>query len=192
MYEAGELPASNRGPSVMATSPRTRNEVWQGYLDADRLSRYYYRLAGRYESISKWIQFAMAFAALGGIARLTGMLPAGWTWLSDAAALAMLALVVWNLIAGYPRKAAVLHAISFQCAEYERQWRALWNEVDVEGADEWAILARAQDLGAGMLKTTSAATDVGVKEHSKLNERAAAEAYRAISDRYAVESNANG
>ena len=173
-------------------SPRTRSEVWQGYIDAERLGRYYFRLAERYESKSKWIQFALAFAALGGLARLVGLFPENWAWLGDLGTSAVIAFVIFNLMAGYSRKAAVLHAISLRCADLERQWRALWNTVDVEGVDEWEIMQRTHELEATLLEITTASTHAGVKQDPKLNERAAEEAYRVIVDRYATETPANG
>ena len=174
------------------TSPRTRTEVWMGLLDAGRLNRYYTQLAGRYRAKSNAVELGLAFSALGGFARLVGLLPAQWEWIGDLGSAAVIALLVMHLSARLPYKAAALSAISLRCAELEREWADLWNDVDTPDPDEGEILRRAQKLASSLLAATSASRHIGVKEDEGLNQKAAEEAYRVILDRYGMELSAHG
>ncbi|MCY4227051.1 MAG: hypothetical protein OXF20_05020 [Gammaproteobacteria bacterium] len=66
-----------------SVSDQTRNEIWQGYLDAERLNRYYHYLADKYRKIDQGIQFLMVFAAVGGVTRLIEAHPDEWNWIAD-------------------------------------------------------------------------------------------------------------
>ena len=47
----------------MSVSEQTRNEVWQGFLDAARLGRYYATLSNRHRRNHQRLRFALLVAA---------------------------------------------------------------------------------------------------------------------------------
>ena len=172
-------------------SSRTRNEVWQGYLDAERLYRYYTALAARYARRRRILQFSLGFAAVGGLARFIGLIPGDAVWISEVASIAVLVIVVWDFMADYPTKASVLNSIGVQCGEQVSRWRALWDRVD-DDADEEEIRSRIRELEDAAIRTTALAGYAGVKESRRLNVNAAEESYTVLVDRYAREGNAHG
>ena len=172
-------------------SSRTRNEVWQGYLDAERLYRYYTALAARYARRRRILQFSLGFAAVGGLTRFIGLIPGDAVWISEVASIAVLVIVVWDFMADYPTKASVLNSIGVQCGEQVSRWRALWDRVD-DDADEEEIRSRIRELEDAAIRTTALAGYAGVKESRRLNVNAAEESYTVLVDRYAREGNAHG
>lgn len=178
----------------MAVSLRTRNEVWQGYVDAERLHRYYTRLASRYILYRRALQFTLGFAAVGGLSRFIGVLPqdAGWVEaVPEAASLLILVAVVLEFMGDYATKAALLNAIAVKCADLEAQWRELWGSVDSADADEAAILKTFRSLENDILNTTSVAGYAGIRENEKLNEAAMAETREVLIQRYSMEGHAD-
>ena len=173
-------------------SSRTRNEVWQGYLDAERLYRYYTALAARYALGRRILQFSLGFAAVGGLARFIDLIPGDAVWISELASIAVLVIVVWDFMADYPTKASVLNSIGVQCGEQVSQWRALWDRIDDNDADEEEIRSRIRELEDAAIRTTALAGYAGVKESRRLNVNAAKESYSVLADRYAREGNVHG
>ena len=176
----------------MAASGRIRNEAWQGYLDAERLYRYYTMLAARYALNRRILQFSLGFAAVGGLARFIDLIPGNAVWISELASIAVIVIVVWDFMADYATKASVLHSVSVQCGEHESQWRALWDMVDDDDVDEGTIRTRIRELEEAMLKTTSLAGYAGVKENRRLNASATEETYTVLAARYAQEGGTHG
>ena len=176
----------------MAVSARIRNEVWQEYLDAARLGRYYAALAERHQRRHRILQCILGFAAVGGLARFVGLLSGDWNWVSDLASIVIVALVIFELTTDYAKRAAILAAIYVECGELEILWQSLWHDVDAADAEEEAIRNRLRDLSARMLRATASMGYVDMKEDRRLNERAAEESYRVMEARYAAEGGADG
>ena len=56
-------------------SEQTRNDIWQGLLDAARLDRYYEALAERYRQRHLALRILLLLAAIGGMVSLLEVLP---------------------------------------------------------------------------------------------------------------------
>ena len=166
----------------MVTDP-VRSMVWQEYLDAARLARYYEALSDKYRRNHLMVRFLLLATAAGGIAALLELLPA--TAQLFAAGLVAL-IVAWDFVADYAKKAAVLHTISIECGELESEWQQLWTEIDEDVLSTAEVQQRNKRLSRRILRVTSWAGVADIREDQRLNEKCAESAYRVMVDRYAA------
>ena len=157
---------------VVAMNQQETNKIWRGLLDAERLTRYYSRLA---EKFSRWNRVALSVIAaltLGAAVTMLAELPA-WAsgWSPPAFALLASALAFWLSYADYSRRAGVAAAIAVQCMELAHEWEALW--LDADAPD---VSSRANELAGRMIRVTSPALQQHGFEDRKLNKRCAEEA----------------
>ncbi len=160
---------------------QTRNAIWQELLDVARLVRYYEALSDRHRRNHKIVRFLLLAAAAGGIATLLDLLPA----IAQLIAGGLVALLVaWDFASDYAKKAAVLHAISLECSDLEREWRDLWLKLETIGDAE----AHQENtrLSQRISHVTGWAGQVDVREDRKLNEKCEEAAYKVIADQYAT------
>ncbi len=147
-----------------------------------RLVRYYESLSDRYRRNHSIVRFLLLAAAAGGIAALLDVLP-GIAQLVAGGLVAL--LVVWDFVADYARKAAVLHAVSLECSALEIEWRELWAAVDERDLDDAEARRKNQRLARRALEATGRAGHANIREDRKLNEKCEKIAYRIMADRYA-------
>ena len=138
--------------------------------------------------------FDLLFSAVGGVARFLDVFPPTIAdSVAEVAGIIIIAIVIWDFMEDYGKKAAVLHSISIACAEYELRLRSLWMSLEhAVDVDEPAIHAELRTIEDGMLRLTAHAGQANVAEHDRDNKRAAEEAYQVISDRFASEGGSNG
>ena len=166
----------------MATE-QTRKDVWQELLDVARLVRYYEALSDRHRRNHFILRFLLLAAASSGIAALLDILPAS----VQSIASGLIALfVVWDFLADYAKKAAVLHAVSLECSTLEIEWRELWADVNKRDLDDADARHKNQRLARRVLEVTGRAGHADIKEDRKLNEKCEKDAYRVMRDRYAT------
>lgn len=147
-----------------------------------RLVRYYESLSDRYRRNHSTVRFLLLAAAAGGIAALLDVLPA----IAQLVAGGLVALlVVWDFVADYARKAAVLHAVSLECSALEIEWRELWAAVNERDLDDAEARRKNQRLARRALEATGRAGHANIREDRKLNEKCEKIAYRVMADRYA-------
>ena len=163
-------------------SNETRNEVWQELLDAARLVRYYEALSDRHRFKHSIVRFLLLASAVGGIGALLDLLPDNAQLIAGAL---VALLVVWDFMADYTKKAAILHTVSKECSDLEIKWRALWRDVNREDADDVEIRNQIEQLARRALAVTGRAGDADIREDQKLNEKCAESAYEVTADRYA-------
>ena len=160
-----------------------RSIVWQEYLDAARLVRYYEALSDKYRRNHLIVRFLLLAAAASGIAALLDLLPA----IAQLLATALVALIVaWDFVSDYAKKAAVLHTISIECSELESEWQQLWTEINDDALSTVEVLHRNNRLSRRILGVTSWAGLADIREDQELNEKCAESAYRVMVDRYAA------
>ena len=170
-----------------------RHAVWQALLDAERLGRYYGIRAAAHRHAHRTLRFVLLFAAVGGVTRFLDVLPEVTESISNAAGIVIIALVIWDFMADYGKKAAILHAISIECGDYDLRLRSLWMSLDhADGEDETAIRAELRAIEDGMLRATARAGYAEVTEHDQDNERATTEAYEVVSARFAAHGGSHG
>ena len=160
----------------------TRNEIWEEFLDASRLARYYGKLESRNEIWYVGNRLLLLAFSLGGIVALFDILP-------DAVRVTIGALIslliALEYVFNFGQKAAVLRYICISCAEIEDQWRYLWNRIENNRVDETEIWREREELSRRCLQVTSKARELGVRDSNRINEKSAEEAYRVMEDRYA-------
>ena len=166
----------------MATEP-TRNEVWQDYLDAARLVRYYEALSDRYRRNHSILRFLLLGAAAGGVGALLDLLPE-ITQLVAGGAVAL--LVAWDFVTDYAKKAAILHTIGVECSALEIEWRELWADVNERDLDDAEARRRNRELERRILIATGRSGYADVREDRELNEKCEKDAYRVMVERYAA------
>lgn len=169
----------------MSVSDQTRNEAWQGFLDAARLGRYYAALSDRHRRVHQFRRVALLVAAAGGVSTFLNLLPEGFQWVAEFAGALIAVVVIWDLVSDDAKKAAILHTISIECGDLENQWRDLWSAVDQEDSDEAEVRNRIRKLGDKVLRVTARAGDSDIREDQRLNEKSAEIAYKVMTDRYA-------
>lgn len=176
-----------------------RNAVWQALLDSSRLLRYYGDRAAYHRKRHQHLRFALLFsAAVGGVSGLSGIadtvqIPGSFVFLTPIAGVVIIAIVVWDAIADYGKKAALLHVISIECGEFELRTRHLWEAIARgEEIDADEVRAEVQSVERAMLQTTSRAGYADIDEHEGANQRAAGEAHQVIATMYGSEVPTNG
>ena len=163
---------------LMATD-QTREAIWQELLDSARLVRYYEALANRYRTRHQLTLFLLAGGATAGIVSLLARFPPTIQLFANA----FIAVVaVWTLIAGYARKAAVLHTISSHLSMLNSSWERLWDHLD--DTDDTEARQRRTELSGEMNEVTSRAGFADVSDDFRLNERSEEAAYRAVAGQY--------
>ena len=102
-------------------------QIWGALYDADRLNRYYEKLADRYRKLYFWLNMAIA----------VGSLVAALTFFADLPRLASACLfvlvsagVIWVTFAEYARKAAAAETASAQCGEIRTALARIWRGLD--------------------------------------------------------------
>ena len=166
----------------MVVSDQTRGEIWQELLDSDRLVRYYTAVANHYRRMHALTLLLLAFGAASSFAAVLDVLPSAVQLIANA----LVGLVaVWVFIADYAKKAAVAHMISSQCDRLDAVSRNLW--LEVEDIEEGAARERLVALAKEMNEVTSRSGDAGIVDNRRLNNKSEAEAFKTISERYAVQ-----
>lgn len=158
---------------------QTRNDVWQGLIDAGRLARYYQAMADRHRRFALWVRLVLVASATGGVAAFFGLLPE----VGQIVAGAFIALaVVVDLVFDPQHKAAVLNAIANEVGRLDVKWQSLWGRVDNTPDEE------ARYLQATLLDELNRATerigDLGIGENRRLNEICTLETYQVVGQKY--------
>ena len=166
------------------TTIHTQNEVWQGMLDCARLSRYYNIQADRYHTRHEILQGALFLAATGSAAAILDVLPDMIALLANAA---VAVCAVLHFFQDYGKKAAVLHTISSDCLELEKDWRLLWNEQS--SLEDSEVLNRNDRLSERLNMVTGRSGLIGVRDNDTLNRRCQEEAFEVMESHYAAVRN---
>ena len=170
----------------MATD-HVRHIVWHAYLDAARLVRYYEALSDKYRRKHFIVRFLLLTAAASGIAALLKFFPENYREPVQLVGTGFVALlVVWDSVSDYAKKAAVLHTISFECSEFEREWQKLWTELNVDKLTSAEVLRKNDRLSQRIIAVTSWAGLADIREDQKLNERSTVSADTVMGERYAA------
>ncbi|MYB34444.1 MAG: hypothetical protein F4X92_04870 [Gammaproteobacteria bacterium] len=169
-------------------SNQTRNEIWQGYLDAERLNRYYQYLADKHRKIDQGIKFTIAFAAVGGVTRLIAALPDEWGWISDVSSVVILFVVIVELVFDFRSKSSVLTRTSENLQHITRDWQMLWNQVDRQDATDGVLLNKMDDLLKKSIESTKPVGQIGLSINSRINQKSWEEAIEVITAQYATRS----
>ena len=129
-------------------------QAWMGILDTESLSRYYERLAGRFERRHFWYTVIIAFSSTAAVATLIGNITI--VGVDDNAVPAVLGAIVagaviWSSHSEYAKKAAQAAIISHQCKGLSLEWKHLWSNMP-EGQEG---IARINELASRLNTITN-------------------------------------
>ena len=159
-----------------------RNYVWQDYLDAARLVRYYQTLSSQYHRRHNLIRILVLLLAVSSAGVLFESFP---VILGAIFGVTVAALVVCDFVLYYGRKAYVLSAIYAECSELESEWSDLWERANSGEFDGSEIRATNSDLSKRLNSVTSRAINAGIRVDDKINKECAESAYKIMEERYA-------
>ena len=127
-------------------SDETVRMVWEGMVEADRLSRYYGYLAHRLKRLSELLPVAAIVLGVLMLSSIFYRLP-GWIAFS-AANFAALAFAL-SMLRGYSAKADRSVEIFQQLNRLQSEWELLWNNVWSKNDDDllsaWEKLCERQE-----------------------------------------------
>ena len=119
--------------------------IWEGMVEANRLSRYYGYLAHRLKRLGEFLQVAAVVLGVLTLSSIFYRLP-GWIAFS-AANFAALAFAL-SMIRGYSAKAERIVEMFQQLGPLQTEWELLWNNVwsknDFELLAAWKKLCERQ------------------------------------------------
>lgn len=164
-------------------SEQMRQAIWQDLLDVARLVRYYEALSNRHRLKHSLIQFLLLASAFSGIAALLKLLPE----IVQLIAGGLIAfLVAWDFVAGYARKAAVLHTINYECHALEIEWSELWAAINSAEVNDTEARERNKQLEEKFLSVTGWAGQADIRVDQKLNTKCEEVAYKVVAEQYAA------
>lgn len=105
-------------------SDRTRNAVWQNYLDVSRLGMYYETLANRYRWYYISLRVALLLSVIGSVA--SPLTPLNHPAATTALVIVTIILVAMDYALDLAKKSAVLQEVSIQVKGLESDWEMLW------------------------------------------------------------------
>lgn len=163
-------------------SDRTRNSVWQSYLDVSRLGVYYEALANRYRWYYISLRVALLLSVIGSVA--SPLTPLNHPVATTALVIVTVILVAVDYALDFAKKSAVLQEVSLQVRGLEADWEALWLSVDDEDADESKTRRKNRALNDRLLKVTGRSITEGILINNKLNQKSMETANAIINDKY--------
>lgn len=159
----------------------TLDDIWDGLLDAARLTRCYDRLA-KYYGIGRWVtRTILALSAVGCLAVISD-----WQPFSEAGtviAVVLLATTAVDLVTDFSKKRVVIGVIARDYARLENRWRQLDATAAFELTNQEAR-ERIDELVEQHEQLDDRADSVGVVTYNWLNRRCGIEAYRAYVPTY--------
>lgn len=162
---------------------QTRDQVWEDFLSIARLFRYYHALADRYRRNRMILRFLLLSAAASGVAAVLDITP---SIMQSVASGVVALLIVWDFVADYATKAAILHTVCSDCGELELDWQNLWLDMDNLDLEDAEVQLRNRKLNEKLRVITDRPGYINVRDDHKLNEECEEIAYRIMGERYAA------
>lgn len=161
-----------------------RDEIWDQMIEAECLVRYYDALTQRYRVYHKILRAVILLSSMTAIGALLEQFPPN-VYLVIGALLAV--AVVWDMLADYSAKSALLSVICMECIGLLNEWRTLWEDVNQEEINESSLRQRTRELAKRLTDVTSRAIPANIAGNKSLYEKEAEAAYQVVKDRYYVE-----
>ena len=166
-------------------SEPTKDLIWQGLVEASRLSRYYAALADRHMRRQKYIRGALLAAAIAGFSGLFESVPEAIALVGNVA---VVVLVTLDFMHDYGPKAATLNSTSIVCAKVEDEWHRLWVDAYGDQIAEGEAREANRRLENLVLEAAAAPSFLGVTLDEKLNQSSYEQGVETLRSRYATEA----
>lgn len=167
-------------------SEHTRNAVWQGMLDAQRLVIYYQIQTDQYIRRNRAMQVALL--AFGGI-EVSGLFFGFSNEIHSLIGGSIAILVALTIHFNFAKKSAILQVITRDCSALELQWQTLWSDLENSEIDGQEARHRNENLKAQLLVATERAPQADIASNQELNQKCTETAYITVSQRYAIQNN---
>lgn len=145
-----------------------RDQIWITILDADRLTRYYGRLATTNRRIQFWLNVVVTLCSL---AAATVLLIDVHKAVPAVLFFVVASCTTWGIFAEYAKKATTAAHVSKECAKIKSESVELWYDQHADDAAErvFALANRLDDV-----------TPMDMDENEKLNKKCAEESYTTV------------
>ena len=148
----------------------TKDFAWSELLELEKHVRYYDELASRYRRRSSVAKLFILFLSLA-IPAVSTSIHSPPDWVLLVAGLLAAGLVAWDYTNGHEGKAAVLHGISYDCAQLQVKQRDLYHLIDRGDIDHADARNRLQDLARRTIEATARAAVAQATIDHELNKK---------------------
>lgn len=145
-------------------------QVWLGFLDSDRLSRYYDRLTSKYQRINKAFYVTITILSSTAVVSFVAVFP---DWLLKTIVVVIGALVLWVRFSDYSIKIQESSKLADQCGILSLKWKELWLNISVTED----INTQLFELSSQLHEITKNASKLGITNHNRLHRKCAEETY---------------
>ena len=160
-----------------------KNEVWYGYYNSNRLSRYYQAKANH----MMWLHYFVRLVLLGSVVgSVVAFLDATDSKIRLWVNLFIGIVVVVEAVTNFAKKSTVLHTISVECARLETEWFTLWLSTRRNLVSESDALQSIKKLKVQGLEVTSKVGDANISISYRMNRKAAEDAKKIMESKYAA------
>lgn len=160
-----------------------KKEVWHGYYNSARLSRYYQYKANRMMRMHYVVRLILLGSVIGSVvAFLDNVNPTVRLWVN----LSIGIVVVVEAVTDFAKKSTVSHTISVECARLENEWHNLWLLTRHNHINESDVIQNIKALKVQGRKVTSKVGEANISISRRLNRKAAEDAKKTMESRYAA------
>ena len=145
-----------------------QEQIWITILDAERLTRYYSRLATTNKRAQFWLNIAVTLCSL---AAATVLLIDVHKAVPAVLFFVVAASTAWGIFAEFSKKATIAAYVSEECAKIKLESVELWYDQYADNATERAF---------ALAKRLDEVTPIEFEQNEKLNEKCAEEAYTTV------------
>ena len=163
-------------------SPRTRADIWQDLLDANRLVRYYEALTNRYQLWQQAIRLLLLAIIVSNLGAFGDLLP---RFLQISVALVLGLLIAWDWVIDPTKKAFILHEISKGCSSVCNELETLWRKIDTVDMYDAEAQKKLDELSIRIQEVTNRVGDAKIRDSQKMNAKCADATYRVLREKYA-------
>ncbi len=139
---------------MIEPTENTRVVIWEQFLEASAMERYYHSLSIRYQRMHRWTLIFLAFSAVVGIAPHIIQLPAP---VKVASNMTVAAISVFGLVQNLPEKSAKAKSLYVQYATHKSECEHLWIELQNDARNNQNALRKFKELDKEKLKIEEAA-----------------------------------
>ncbi len=163
-----------------------RNRIWNGMMDAERISRYYMAVSVKMNRMQFFFSIFIVSSSIllsGGL--ITDSLARPWLALVS---IGLLIATVWSSYCDYSKRASIASVIADKCRDVALEWKNLW--VKYELPDVMVSLEQIEYLDKRMDAITSSIHIPSLGLSERTNKKCAEEAYAVINQEFSPQQDA--
>ena len=157
----------------------TRAIIWEQFLAASAMERYYHDLSNRYQRRYRWMLYFLAGAAIIGVVPFVfDLLPPVVKVVSN---LIIAAASIFGLVQNLPEKSGKLKSIFVRCSSFKSECEILWVKLQNGLMDNAEALKAFEELDAKQSQINEAVQLSHIDYNRKLDEKSTK-----IADEFAI------